>query len=202
MTHEMQLLVLRRGLDPTAWSALHTLAARHPEWPVGSLARGDLWEFAAAERLSRERLARWVETANWFANPTRDRLLWRPAGSPSPRVAAHAVRLDGGVGGEAEGGYLLVVWREAWRAEEYETLSRQALGESVTIRRGTLWWLGAPAGADTAALAALAEAGASGGGGLLVHPESQWGRWHGVELPCPAIGRLVEEVEMRLGAGR
>lgn len=200
MTRERQLFVLRRGLDPTAWTALHTLAARHPEWPVAALARADLWEFAAPEALPAERLERWAETANWFANPTRDRVLWRGPEAPAPGVAAHAARHDGSVGWDGEGGFLLVLWREAWRAAEPETLARQALAESVTIRRGTAWWLGAPAGNG----ALVAAAGESGGGGLFVHPESQWGRWHGPELPCPAIGPLVEESapEARLGAKR
>lgn len=187
---EAQLFVVRRGLDPTAWTALHTLCELHPEWPIAALCRADLWEFAWSGGTAGGRLRAWVEAANWFANPTRDRLVWRWRAAESPALGAHAVRPGGGVGAVGAGGWLVVVWRETWCAEAHAALARQALSESVTIRHGTAWWLAA---AEGRTVDELASAGESGGDGLFVHPVSQWGRWHGAALPFPALGPLIEE---------
>lgn len=191
MNHTRQLFVVRRGLDPTVWTALHTLRETHPEWAVEAVARAELWEFdAASAARGAERgaaLERWVQSANWFANPTRDRLLWRHLGEAPPPLAAHAVHEDGRVGASSPGGHLLVVWREGLEATEHTTLARQALAESVTIRRGTVWWLAS--GDDPSRIAA---AGESAGGGLLANPESQWSRWLGAALPIPLLGHATE----------
>ena len=190
MKRSRQLFVVRRGLDPTAWTALHTLRETHSEWTVDAVARAELWEFesaaspAAAPVLP---LERWVESANWFANPTRDRLLWRQPGEDPPPLGAHAVHEDGRVGATNPGGHLLVAWREGLEAPEHTALARQALAESVTIRRGTVWWL--TSGADPSRTAA---AGESAGGGLLANPESQWYRWLGAALPIPLLGHGIE----------
>ena len=188
----LQLFVVRRGLDPTAWTALHTLHGTHPAWRIEAMARAEFWEFAwdGGGSGSETKLRQWVEGSNWFANPTRDRLLWRPAETPSPPLASHAVHEDGRVGASGPGAFLLVVWRQGMEAAEHATLARQALSESVTIRRGTVWWMGA-------AQDALAEAGGTAGGGLLANPESQWHGWWPDGFPQPALGADVEAALVR-----
>jgi hypothetical protein len=176
MRQVRQLIVRHRALDPTAWTALTALgdATAKPS----ALARADLWEFeweGGAE--VEDRLSAWVRTANWFANPNRDRATWRKAEADATDLEVGAALASGGSGATGEGAYLVTAWRGAVRSSEHESAARSALGVTVRVRRGQVWWLTAQD-----ARRALTEAGT-----LLANPHSQAARLFAGGLPVPAI---------------
>jgi hypothetical protein len=190
MTVCRQLLVRHRGLDPTAWTALHALARLARGGRPAALARAALWEFAweGGPELDR-RLADWVAAANWFANPNRDRATWRRSASDPTDLEAGAALACGGVGSAMPGAYLLTTCRGAPGAPEHQAAATQALGQAVRVRRGQVWWLAAAEG-DASAL--LAAAGGAGGGGLLANPHSEIARLITAALPVPLLGDAAE----------
>jgi hypothetical protein len=178
MKHVRQLIVRHRALDPAAWTAL-TALGQGADKP-SALARADLWEFeweGGAE--VEERLAAWARTANWFANPNRDRATWRNTEADATDLEAGAALASGGSGSTGQGAYLVTTWRGAVRATEHEVAARRALASPVHVRRAQVWWLAAE-GEDSPK--ALAKAG-----GLLANPHSQEVRLFGASLPVPAI---------------
>jgi len=179
MRHVRQLIVRHRALDPTAWTALTALGEGAGTDKPSALARADLWEFeweGGAE--VEERLTAWARTANWFANPNRDRATWRKAEADATDLEAGAALASGGSGAEGSGAYLVTTWRGAVRSSEHEAAARRALASPVRVRRGQVWWLAAEADDE-----ALARAGA-----LLANPHSQATRVFARTLPVPAIG--------------
>jgi hypothetical protein len=186
MRHVRQLIVRHRALDPTAWTALTALVGAGGTGKPSALARADLWEFEWEGGAEVEgRLTAWARTANWFANPSRDRATWRSAEGDATDLEAGAALASGGSGATGVGAYLVTTWRGAVRSSEHEAAARRALGLAVRVRRGQVWWLAAE-GADSAQ--ALADAGGRQGGGLLANPHSQAARVFAHGLPVPAIG--------------
>jgi len=185
MKQVRQLVVRHRALDPTAWTALTALADRPSGTRPTALARADLWEFEwqGAPEVEQE-LSQWARTANWFANPNRDRATWRRAASDATDLEAGAALASGGSGATGTGAYLVTTWRGAVRSSEHEAAARRALGMAVRVRRAQVWWLAAQ-GQDPAR--ALAEAGGTSLGGLLANPHSQEARLYATSLPVPAI---------------
>jgi hypothetical protein len=167
-----QLIVRHRALDPTAWTALTALEG------ATALARADLWEFeweGGAE--VEDRLMAWARTANWFANPNRDRSTWRKADADATDLEPGAALASGGSGATGAGAFCVTTWRGAVRSGEHEEAARHALGVPVRVRRGQVWWLAAQDGKRAQADA----------GGLLANPHSQAARWFAGSLPVPAI---------------
>jgi hypothetical protein len=184
MSERRQLLVRHRALDPTAWTALHALRTEPQTSAASGLSRASLWEFEWDGGAPAERLEEWVASANWFANPNRDRATWRASASDPTEMAAGAACADGTVGAGEPGAYLITAWREALDAPAHEAAATSALGCRVRVRRALVWWLGSEDG-DPAAI--LAHAGGRLEGGLLVNPHSQ-SSWGGETIPVPAIG--------------
>lgn len=194
MRHVRQLIVRHRALDPTAWTALTALRDGASVAKPSALARADLWEFeweGGAE--VEERLAAWARTANWFANPNRDRATWRKAEADATDLEAGAALASGGSGATGAGAYLVTTWRGAVRSSEHEAAARRALGSPVTVRRGQVWWLAAE-GSDPTRV--LTDAGGRPEGGLLANPHSQEARVFALGLPVPAIASLRGEEEL------
>jgi hypothetical protein len=189
MKQVRQLVVRHRALDPTAWTALHALA-QGPS-AASALARADLWEFEwPGDAQLAERLAAWARTANWFANPNRDRATWRSGAADATDLENGAARASGESGASGRGAYLVTTWRGAVRSREHEAAAARALGVAVRVRRGQVWWLAAESG-DAAR--ALAEAGGTERGGLLANPHSQEAFVFGGTLPVPALAVPGEE---------
>jgi hypothetical protein len=189
MTHVRQLVVRHRALDPTAWTALHALAQGQSD--ASALARADLWEFEwEGDSAVAERLVAWARTANWFANPNRDRATWRRSDADATDLESGAARVSGESGASGRGAYLVTTWRGAVRSQEHEAAATRALGVAVRVRHGQVWWLAAE-GAD--AEHALHDAGGAERGGLLANPHSQEARVFGASLPVPAMAVHGEE---------
>ena len=186
MSERRQLLVRHRALDPTAWTALHALRAEPETAGASALARAALWEFEW-EGAPAERLEEWVASANWCANPNRDRAVWRDRNDDPTELAQGAARSDGSVGADGSGAYLVAAWRDGLDVPAHESAAASALGVPVRVRRALVWWLGG----DGDALEILARAGARAEGGLLVNPHSQ-ASWSGETLPVPAIGTWAQ----------
>ena len=175
MTERRQLLVRHRALDPTAWTALVSLRG------ATALARADLWEFewtGGADLAAR--LEAWAGSANWFANPNRDRSTWRAAEGDPTEIEAGAALATGGSGATGRGAYLVTVERGSARSREHEAAATRALGTPIAVRRAQVWWLAADGG-DAAAT--LGDAGV----GLLANPHAQASRLYGERLPVPAV---------------
>jgi hypothetical protein len=184
MTVCRQLLVRHRGLDPTAWTALHALARLCGDDPPAALARAALWEFTWEGDADGDALLRaWVAGANWFANPNRDRATWRQSAGDATDLEAGAALAGGGVGSAGPGAYLVTAWRGAADAPEHEAAARRALGRPVRLRRGQVWWLAAAAG-DAGRI--LAPGGAAAR--LLANPHSETARRVVGALPVPLLG--------------
>ena len=180
MRHVRQLIVRHRALDPTAWTALTALGKDAGSAGPSALARADLWEFEWEGAADVERvLTDWARTANWFANPNRDRATWRSAEGDATDLEAGAVLASGGSGATGTGAYLVTTWRGAVRSSEHEAAARRALGSPVIVRHGQVWWLAAQ-GADSSQVQAFA-------GGLFANPHSQEARVFAHGLPVPAI---------------
>jgi hypothetical protein len=186
MTARCQLLVRHRGLDPTAWTALHALAegADAPGRPA-ALARAVLWDFAwdGEPDLARH-LADWVAAANWFANPNRDRVTWRQAYADPTDLEVGAALASGGVGSAAPGAFLVTAWRGGQEAAAHAAAAFRALGCAVSVHQGQVWWLAAEGG-DPASI--LLRSGGGADGGLLVNRHSQVARLCAAGLPVPAL---------------
>lgn len=184
MSRVIQLLVLRRSLDPVAWTALHALLELELPARPRALGRADLWEFALSPDLGEEELREWAVSANWFANPSRDLVRWRSRSGDPTALSRAAVRADGGVGVPGNGAYLAVTWIDALEAPAHQKAAARHLGGEIAVRRGHIWWLGVE---GSAAAACLAAACGDGGGGLLMNPHSQWSRIYPEELPVPTL---------------
>jgi hypothetical protein len=189
MITRRQLIVRHRALDPTAWTALSALIRLSSATVPRALARADLWEFSWPDDPAlAERLGSWTRTANWFANPNRDRATWREASLDSTDLPMGAALASGGMGSSEPGAFLVSWWRGAERAPSHEAAARRSLGVRVEIRHGEVWWLAA---AEGDAMKLLERAGDPVQGGLLVNPHSQAARCFAGPLPVPV---LVEEV--------
>ena len=171
MTERRQLLVRHRALDPTAWTALVSLRG------TAALARADLWEFEwqGAPDVA-ERLEAWAGSANWFANPNRDRATWRAAAGDPTEIEAGAALATGGMGATGRGAYLVTIERGASRARAHEEAASRALGTRVAVRRAQVWWLAAES----------SEAAARAKDSLFANPHAQASRLYGDTLPVPA----------------
>lgn len=185
MSERRQLLVRHRALDPTAWTALHTLVEGARRGRPTALSRAQLWEFAweGGPEVG-SALANWAESANWFWNPSRDRATWRRTASDPSDLESGAARAEGAVGSEEKGVYLVTFWRGTSEAPDHANAARRALGVELRVRRGQAWWLAA---AEGHALEVLEEAGGRPEGGFLVNPHSQDARVYEGELPVPAL---------------
>src|SRR5215470_19267997 len=107
MTHVRQLIVRHRALDPTAWTALTALRTAQSAAMPSALARADVWEFEWEEAADIEaKLTAWARTANWFANPNRDRSTWRRAEADATDLETGAALASGGSGASGAGAYL------------------------------------------------------------------------------------------------
>lgn len=185
MNQILQLLVGRRGLDPEAWTALHSLQSMRTRERVTALSVAYLWEFHWSESGPQvSRVQEWVSSANWFANPSRDLLRWRESGTVSMTLADSAATPEGGVGSSREGTYLLVSWLGDQGATEHGRAAQRLFGDSFEVRRARLWWLAVEGGSAEAYLRRHANLES---GGLLLNPHSQAGRVLGSELPFPAF---------------
>jgi len=189
MKQVRQLVVRHRALDPTAWTALHALAEGRST--ATALARADLWEFEwEGDAGVAERLQAWARTANWFANPNRDRATWRRGEADATDLESAAARVSGESGASGRGAYLVTTWRGARYSDDHEAAATRALGVPVRVRHGQVWWLAAE-GADAERV--LHDAGGAEGGGLLANPHSQEARVFGPALPVPAMAVQGEE---------
>jgi hypothetical protein len=198
MRNLLQLLVLRRGLDPVAWTALHALRELQLPATPRALGRAELWEFDLPEGSGPEQLMSWAVSANWFANPSRDRVRWRRQPGDPTGLAQAAVRADGGVGSQGDGAYLAVTWIDALDAPAHQKAARRHTGAEVEVRRGHVWWLGVSGAAATTCLEA---ATGSGSGGLLVNPNSQRSRIYHDNLPLPTLFAEVWDARRHQRAG-
>lgn len=196
LNHIIQLLVSRRGLDPVAWTALHALGGLELPATPRALARAELWEFGLPSGADPERLVRWAVSANWFANPSRDRVRWRLSSGDPAALSESAVRADGGVGMKGDGAYLSVTWIDGLEAPAHEKAVRRHLELEIAVRRGHVWWLGVDGNSAADCLRILADEAA---GGLLANPHSQRCQIHADGLPLPTL--FVSAVESRPAEG-
>jgi hypothetical protein len=198
MTETVQLLVMRRGLDPVAWTALHALRELKLPAVPRALGRADLWEFRLPAGTGADELMGWAVSANWFANPSRDAVRWRRRSGEPTGLAQAAVRADGGVGSRGDGAYLAVTWIDALEAPAHEKAVHRHTGAAIEVRRGHVWWLGV---GDASAATTLEAAGGDPGGGLLVNPHSQRYRIFPDNLPLPMLFAEIWDTRRHERAG-
>jgi hypothetical protein len=174
----IQLWVERLALDPSAWTATHTLQLLLGKDAPQRVGRADLWELRAEtkdpEASVADRFETWMRGSNLFVHPSRDRgvVLGGIAPLPGPATALVAVADRGG--GESRAHAITLA---------------HALGGTWRARRGTVWTLAWPPEreADVPELAERAAWTRRRTSGLLVNQESQdavvlVGRWE-----CPVL---------------
>jgi len=178
---QLDLLVKRRGLDPSAETCLHALC-HLMRVPVAGVERGELWRFevAAGESAAecRERLERAAARAGRYVNQNRDTCTWLDGPQPYPEAAP-------------AGGSVADVWvldgdgRDAAALEYYRSQAVPALAD---MRRGVLWrlWLPEPDARAARALAQAITVTRSRRAGLLMNPQAQTAEVLHVLVASPA----------------